>query len=111
MEFSIANADNEYARTVPCLVLSVVNVLLVFGFILRFKKKIDFVTKSTKLDTDDKDEKELYLAVHTMMVQNLNRTNKYNKTVEQLNDVFRTIYDEKLIVKVTIIPELRSLDY
>lgn len=44
------------------------------------------------------------------MVQNLNRKYKVHKTQELLNDLFRTIFDERL-VKVTVVPELRSLDY
>ena len=42
-EFSLGNAINEPNRTYPSLALSVVNVCLVFGFILLFKKKVDFV--------------------------------------------------------------------
>jgi len=90
--------------------MSVVNVLLVFGFTLRFKKKIDFVVQTTKTKSDKKDEMEIYLSVHTIMVQNLNRRYKIHKTQEMLNEVFRTIYDDKL-VKVTVVPELRTLDY
>jgi hypothetical protein len=90
--------------------MSVVNVLLVFGFTIRFKKKVDFVVQSTKMTSDAQEEQELYLSVHTIMVQNLNRKYKVHKTQELLNDLFRTIYDERL-VKVTIVPELRSLDY
>jgi hypothetical protein len=92
------------------LIMSVVNVLLVFGFTIRFKKKVDFVVQSTKMTSDAQEEQELYLSVHTIMVQNLNRKYKVHKTQELLNDLFRTIYDERL-VKVTIVPELRSLDY
>lgn len=31
------------------------------------KKKIDFVAKTTKLDTDDFDAQEFYLAQHTVL--------------------------------------------
>ena len=92
------------------MLMSVVNVLLVFGFTIRFKKKVDFVVQSTKTTSDSQEEQELYLSVHTIMVQNLNRKYKVHKTQALLNDLFRTVYDERL-VKVTIVPELRSLDY
>jgi hypothetical protein len=47
---------------------------------MRLKKKIDFVVQSVKQESDIQEEQELYLAVHTMMVQNLNRNHKIHKT-------------------------------
>jgi hypothetical protein len=108
---SIGNGINEYSKTFTAFGISLLNVFLVFGFTYRLKKKIDFVTMSTKFATDDDEAKEVYLSVHTMMVQGLNRKFKIHKTQELLNDIFRTIYDENLIVKVTIVPELWTLDY
>ena len=64
----------------PSLVLSVLNVLIVFAFILRFKRKIDFVVNTTKQDSDDQEEKEKYVALHTFMVQNIPRLHKVHKT-------------------------------
>jgi len=47
--------------------MSILNTLLVFLFAVRMKKKIDFVAKTTKSDTDDADAKEFYLAHHTII--------------------------------------------
>jgi len=107
---SLANGFNEYSRSVPSLVLSFFNTVLILVFILRFKGKIDFVVKSTRSKEDFKDEQEIYASLHTLMFQNISRKFKIHKTDDILSDLFRTIYDDKL-VKVIVVPDLRSLDY
>jgi hypothetical protein len=52
-QLSLANVINDKLRAGISFGMSVINVILVVLFTIRFKRKVDFVVKTTKQDSDD----------------------------------------------------------
>lgn len=105
----MANVMSENKLTYVSLGISFVNVFMLYCLIATFKRKIDYVVRTSQ--ADENEEEEVFISKYTMQVQNIPRRKmKIFSAERHLNDVFKEVFGERL-VKVNAVPELRTLDY